>query len=297
MKKFAPMLAAATPGPEFDLFHNGPVLASVKVDGIRALVRDGVVLSRSLKPIPNAWVQELFGKAEYEGFDGELVVGPSYAPDVMQKTMSGVMSTDGVPAVRYFVFDLWNMPEAPYINRLALLAIRADVWHMVTVLPHTEIKTQDELDAFEAKALREGYEGCMIRAPMGAYKMGRSTAREGGLIKIKRFEQSEATVIGFEERMHNGNVVQVDNLGHTKRSTHQVNLVGRGDLGALVCVTPAGVKFNIGTGFTDLQRKDFWEFQDAFRGQLVSYRHFAASGVVEAPRFPVFVAFRDPRDL
>ena len=30
-----------------------PVMASAKLDGIRALVSDGIVLSRSGKPIPN----------------------------------------------------------------------------------------------------------------------------------------------------------------------------------------------------------------------------------------------------
>lgn len=293
-----PMLAAKTPGPEFDLFRNGPVLASVKVDGIRALVKDGVVLSRSLKPIPNRHVQRLFGRPGLEGFDGELVVGPSYGQDVMQRTTSGVMSPDGEPDVRYFVFDKFDIPGIGYNGRLTrVAAIQAVLQaHMVTVLPHTLIEDQAALDAFEAKALREGYEGCMIRDPHGAYKFGRATAREGGLTKIKRFEQSEAVVIGFEERMHNGNEATVDHLGHTKRSSHQANKTGRGDLGALVCMVE-GVGFNIGTGFTDAQRAEFWHNRDALVGRLVSYRHFAAAGVKDAPRFPVFVGFRDARDL
>jgi DNA ligase-1 len=46
-----------------------PLLASAKIDGVRALVKDGKVLSRSLKPIPNRHVQEMFGSLE--GADGE----------------------------------------------------------------------------------------------------------------------------------------------------------------------------------------------------------------------------------
>ena len=59
-----------------------PIYVSTKFDGVRALVKDCVVYSRSLKPIRNQHVQRLFGKPEYEGFDGELIVGDIYAKDV-----------------------------------------------------------------------------------------------------------------------------------------------------------------------------------------------------------------------
>ena len=52
-----------------------PVFISTKLDGLRAVVIDSVVYSRSLKPIRNKYVQKLFGKPEYNGMDGELVVG------------------------------------------------------------------------------------------------------------------------------------------------------------------------------------------------------------------------------
>ncbi len=69
-----------------------PLLASPKLDGIRATVQGGVVLSRNLKPIRNAHTQALFGRKEYEGLDGELIVGPPHAPDCFLRTSSGVMS-------------------------------------------------------------------------------------------------------------------------------------------------------------------------------------------------------------
>ena len=48
-KAFKPMLASP-----MELEHvRWPMYASVKLDGIRAVVRDGKLLSRSLKPIPN----------------------------------------------------------------------------------------------------------------------------------------------------------------------------------------------------------------------------------------------------
>src|SRR5690606_34176502 len=72
-----------------------PVLASPKIDGVRAVVLGGVVLSRNMKPIPNRHVQSLFGNKVFGDLDGELVVGKPNDPDVFRKTTSGVMSVEG----------------------------------------------------------------------------------------------------------------------------------------------------------------------------------------------------------
>lgn len=94
-----------------------PVLVSAKLDGIRAIVKDGVVYSRSMKPIRNRHVQNLFGREKYNGLDGELVVGAPNAPDVYLKTNSGVMSAGGEPDVFFYAFDRWDMPDVPYETR------------------------------------------------------------------------------------------------------------------------------------------------------------------------------------
>lgn len=302
---FAPMLAAKTPPASYQ--YRFPVLASPKLDGIRAMVRNGVVVSRTLKPIPNRHVQKLFGRPELDGLDGELIVGSPTDPNAMQATTSGVMMTNGEPDVRYHVFDVTFMGDVGFNRRLDAAAIRAAGQDRVHVVGHSVAKNQGELDDFEAWCLAEGYEGAMVRDPMGAYKNGRSTAKEGGLIKLKRFEQSEAVVVGFEERMHNGNVATVDALGHTKRTTHQANKTGLGDLGALVCsmsdyneatgYSENRVVFNIGTGFTAATRAAMWANRDELIGKVVTFKHFAAAGVVDAPRFPVFVGFRHPEDM
>jgi DNA ligase-1 len=54
-----------------------PVMVQPKFDGIRALAVNGQALSRTLKPIPNKFVQSLFANYAQimHGMDGELVVG------------------------------------------------------------------------------------------------------------------------------------------------------------------------------------------------------------------------------
>lgn len=281
-----------------------PVFASVKLDGIRACVVDGKLLSRSLKPIPNHFTQVKFGKDELNGLDGELCVGPLYAKDLMQRTTSGVMCSGGVPDVKFQVFDYWTDAELSYNSRLEILTQGFKLNSFSSRNRHVELLEQkivhdpDELLAFEETALEQGYEGLILRSPMGRYKYGRSTAREQYLLKIKRFADSEAVVIGFEERMHNANEATLDERGYTKRSSHQENLVPMNTLGALkVKDLLTGIEFSIGTGFDDAKRAEIWSSRDYQLGRTVTYKHFKASGVKIAPRFPVFKAFRDVRDV
>ena len=50
-----------------------PVFASAKLDGVRGVVVDGQLRSRSLKPIPNQHVTRLLSRQEIDGYDGELI--------------------------------------------------------------------------------------------------------------------------------------------------------------------------------------------------------------------------------
>ena len=54
----------------------------------------------------------------------------------------------------------------------------------------------------------------MMRNPIAPYKQGRGTFREGIIYKLKRFEDSEAVIIGFVEQMTNQNVLEKDELGY-----------------------------------------------------------------------------------
>lgn len=290
MSLFKPMLATdADP-----LKLKFPLLASTKLDGIRATVRDGVVYSRSNKPIPNKHVQEKFKHLEY--YDGELIAGPPNAKDVMRQTTSVVMAHDK-PAdnVSFYMFDHVEWPMQGYHQRQERMrgwGVRPDIF----MLEQQMIKDHAELIDFEEWTLGEGYEGLILRDPYARYKYGRSTVNEGYLLKMKRFVDSEATVIGFEERMHNGNEATVSELGRTKRSSHKAGKSGRGDLGALMCKGADGVLFNIGTGFSDPERSEIWANRDRYNGKIAKFKYFPV-GVKEAPRHPVFLGWRDPIDM
>ena len=271
-----------------------PLMASPKIDGIRMLIRDGVALSRSLKPLPNKHVQALFGRPEFNGLDGEIVLGNAYDPDVYVKTNSAVMSVDGEPDVMYWCFDRWDMPNDPFEDRYAA-AIPPTTTLPLQRLEHFYVSDLAELQRAHETLAQQGFEGIMLRHPQGPYKNGRSTLREGWLLKLKTFEDAEGVIIGVQEEMANLNEATVDALGHTKRSTHKEGKVGKGTVGAIrVRVLNGefeGVEVNIGSGFTAAQRAEAWN-----EGEIVTFKYMS-HGAKDAPRHPVLKGRRHASEL
>lgn len=297
--KFRPMLSGKAPDDLSKITF--PVLVSPKLDGVRALVRGGKVLSRSMKPIPNKHVQKLFGIDVLEGLDGELVVGKPNAHDAMQATTSGVMSKDGEPDVKYYVFDYAEegYEKDPFKERLDFVkSVVADVGHPdVVFLKHRLVYDDHELAAYEEACVAKGYEGVMLRSLHGPYKQGRSTVREGYLLKMKRFEDSEAEVIGIVQRMHNTNEATKDERGYTKRSSAKEGMELVEEMGTLIVRDiHSGVEFEVGSGFTAQQRKDYWLTQEQLAGKILKYK-YQPVGVKDKPRLPIFLGWRDPLDL
>ena len=269
-----------------------PLFASVKLDGIRCLVIDGVAYSRNMKPIKNEYVQKCIGKPEYNGLDGELIVGDIFAKDCYRQTNSGVMSKDGEPDFKFYVFDRWDMGNFKFETRYTNIPKLP----FVEIVSQWEMNSEGELLMFETELLEKGAEGVMVRSVDGIYKNGRSTAKDGILGKVKRFSDAEYRIVGFVERMHNANEATRNELGYIERSSHKDNLVGRGDLGALVLETADGQKFNCGTGFDDALRAEIWANKDAYIGRMAKVKSFLI-GVKDLPRFPVFLGFRDEGDI
>jgi DNA ligase-1 len=278
------------------------MLASVKLDGIRATVRNGILVSRTLKPIRNEYIQSKLGLHEYNGMDGELTVDPAYGEGVFARASSGVMSFAGQPDFTYHVFDDWQLGEEgfDYNERLKVLknAIGVDKIEHVRMLKQTPVHSLQELEKLEQEAVSQGYEGLILRHPLSPYKTGRATLRERYMLKLKRFSDSEATIIGFQELLHNENEPQIDHLGLQRRSAHQDNKTLSGKLGALIVQDTKNPswQFNIGTGFTDDLRHHIWQNQQDYLGKIVKYKYLEV-GIKDLPRHPVYLGLRAEEDL
>jgi DNA ligase-1 len=267
-----------------------PVLASPKFDGIRALNVDGQLVSRRLKPIPNKFLRTRWSKSLFKGLDGELIDGN------FQKTTSSVMSRDGYPQVIWKVFDNYTLSK-PFNQRLEILLHAVELSNPdldIQIVPHILCENEDELLEYEVKCLAKGFEGVMIRDPQGPYKFGRSTVREGWLLKVKRPQDAEGVIIGFEELMHNSNIAERDALGKMRRSSHKAGMVPMGMLGAMLLRMPGGVEVSCGTGFTEMQRRGFWrpDKLKQLMGKTVKFK-YQKHGTKDRPRHPVFLGFRE----
>lgn len=271
---------------------NFPCYVSVKLDGIRCVIKDGVVLSRSLKPIRNEYVQRLFG--HLHGLDGELIVGDPTAPDVFQKTTSGVMSKEGEPDVQLYVFDYWDLPDSKYDDRIFTAKFLSKREDNVQILDTVTVYSQQDLLNQHEQFLSQGWEGTMVRNPDQGYKYGRSTKKSQHLLKLKEFHDSEFKVVDFKERMHNTNEAVRNELGNLERSTAKDGLIGMNTLGALVLEYGEDT-FDCGTGFDDQTRQHIWDNRDKYLGQLAKVK-YQPSGVKDKPRFPVWLGFRDEDD-
>lgn len=273
-----------------------PVIASPKLDGIRAVVRDGSVLSNALKSIPNLYIRDCVGRAEMNGFDGELMTGGFGEPF----DTSGVMTKLGKPDFKFHVFDDFTNPSHGYVRRIGSYTVRvaalAKRYPFLLAVPTILIRDFESLMAYTEKCLGEGYEGAMVRAPEGVYKFGRATFNEGLLIKIKPFEDAEAVVIGFEEQMENTNEKTTNELGRSKRSSHKSGKIGKNTLGALVLLSEEFGEFNCGTGMNEAMRALVWANRGKYLGKKVTFK-FQRIGMKDKPRIPVFKCFRHKNDL
>lgn len=273
----------------------GEKLVEVKLDGVRVLTivyPDGRVdqYSRNGKELVNfehikaQIAKTVTGITEPVVFDGEVM--SSSFQDLMKQVhrKSDVAASDAV----LWLFDMiplsafsegiWATPQT---DRSAKVIAWKDLWAEetpnVAVLDHEIIdldtdEGQARFKAINRKAIDDGFEGIMLKDPSAPYELKRSHA----WLKIKPTITVDLEVIGFEE-------------GTGKNV---------GKLGALVCEgvdNGKTIKVNVGSGFSDEQREDFWQASSLVMGTIAEVLADAVTQNQDGSyslRFPRFVRFR-----
>lgn len=275
----------------------GPLFASPKLDGIRCNVSNGVAYGgRSGKPIKNQYIQSVLGTGEFEYLDGELIVGNPYGGDVYKRTASGVSTIKGSPLFTYWTFDHTEHPSDSYVERISQLGI----YGVARPLPQRLLTNWEDVEAFEEDILSQEYEGIMLRRPNAQYVFGRATANSLDLMKVKREEDDEGRILECYEAMENKNVATTNAVGHTERSSHQENLVGKGMLGGFYLDFKGQVIKCAPGKFDHKERKDIWEQwladPESLKKKFIKFRHFPY-GADKKPRFPRALGFRIEEDM
>jgi len=295
-----PMKAATCKNPEKELRF--PLLVTPKLDGIRCLKVAGHALSNKFLPIRNTHIRTWIEKNLPDGVDGELMI-----PGVTFSEGSGLIAREhGQPKFAFNVFDYVKDELArSYQRRISdLIGMRipfsaSEHYKVNRILP-IAVKNLEEFLVWEERFIEQGYEGIMARSPEGPYKCGRSTLREGWLIKYKRFVDGEATIVGFEESTTNTNAAGENAFGHAKRSSAKAGIKTTGELGSLIVRdmktdVEFSIKFNV-LKAPLMTAKAFWTNREGLMGQVIRYR-YQPVGMLDAPRFPTFEGFREKWDL
>lgn len=298
---FRPFLAASENPNTYPAYFNElrfPKWASPKYDGIRAIVKEGVLMSRKFKPIRSHQCQEEFGMLDH--VDGELLVGPVFAHDVYNRCQSHIMAENKPADVSYMLFDYTHPDwlDRPFHERYYELEQLADYWDVYKLAPQEEVNTIDELLECEDRWLTQGAEGLILTDPLAPYKQGRSTWNQQWRVKLKREAQDEGIVVGFVERMTNENEKVTNALGYSERSHHQENKVPCGMVGKfLVEVEGEDEPVSVAPGsFNHEQLVDIWQSKHLYMGSILTFRHFP-HGRMKRPRQARAVGFREEDDM
>lgn len=274
-------------------------LLSMKLDGIRCTIFGGVAYSRTLKPIPNKYIQSCIHsyRSSLEGLDCEIIIGSPTAKDVFSVTTSVVMSHDKEEEFKIYGFDTYSASSMRFNDRLKYTEQKCAGVPFAEYLEHELITSEEHFRIAEEKAIAAGYEGVMLRDADAPYKCGRSGTIEPELQKVKRFVDAEFKIVGFEPKYHNANPAETNELGRTKRSTAMQGLIALEELGALVLELPDGATFSCGSGFDAEQRKTMWNTRELLLGKKCTVKYFEVGMQDGVPRFPVFKGLRWVEDI
>ena len=275
----------------------GKKLIDVKLDGVRMLAivspnGTAETFSRNGKEFTNfpklisQFEEYAPGLDEHMVFDGEVMSG-SFQDLMKQVHRKDNAQTDDA---KFCVFDMIPLKdflkgkyEVPQQQRADLLAQTLERAYNSDMLANVEQIEYEEVDLdtpegqttfanINRAALEHGLEGIMVKDPDAIYECKRSHA----WLKMKPFIELTLTIVGAEE-------------GTGK------NL---GKLGAFVFEgTEDGklIRVNVGGGYSDKQREDYWKYRDEAMGLLGEVRADAITQNQDGSyslRFPRFKTFR-----
>jgi len=290
---FECMLAADSASHEKKV--TGVKLLEPKLDGVRCLTVINFEARTVTQYTRNGKVLENFAhitsalEPYFDEFARSYVLDGEVVSDSFQSLMKQVHRKDNIQALdaRLMLFDIIPLVEFKtgvsvqgQKRRSNMLKTFAKIFEdtgCIDIVPYTEVDLDTtigdiEFKDFNDKAIEKGYEGIMLKDPTAPYECKRSPS----WLKMKPFIEVSLEVTHVEEG--------------TGRN--------EGRLGALVCAgvdLGKDIRVNVGSGFSDADRDEFWDSRDAVIGQIVEVRADTVTQNQDGTyslRFPRFLRFR-----
>ena len=275
----------------------GKKLLEPKLDGVRALLvidagaKTATIYSRNGKILENFGHITKAVEDNIELFERSIVLDGEVVSSSFQALMKQVHRKSDADAgdARLMAFDVLPLSEfqkgKSVLGQKRRSALLRSMKPILEKIGGIDIITQIEVDLdsavgemqfkqYNKDAIESGFEGIMIKELDDPYVCKRSVS----WLKQKPFIEVSLTVVAVEE-------------GTGKNE---------GRMGAVICEGEDDGKkiaVNVGSGFTDDQRTDFWAGREDLLGQVVEVRADAAtrsqdSEDVWSLRFPRFLRFR-----
>jgi len=232
---------------------------SEKLDGVRGRWDGHHLWARSGAAIdPPAWFT-----AHWPTFpmDGEIWIGRGRFEAISTLVRTPGIGGDGWRQVHFMVFDLpgdRDRFELRVLHMRSLLGSVGVPW--LRAIPQFRLPTKSALDARLKAVVAAGGEGLVLQHRDAYYRVGRSDT----LLKYKPYDDAEARVVAYT-------------AGQGKYA---------GQLGALIVTRPDGLRFRLGSGFSDAER-----VHPPAIGSNVTYRYNGVTGK-GTPRFARFMRIR-----
>jgi len=231
---------------------------SEKLDGVRCYWNGKQTLSRNGNRFfaPDFFIKDF---PKDTTLDGELWLGRQKFQDVMSIVRRKDDTNPNWSKLQYRVFDIPGHDKQPFewrLKKMKEIVEKANSPYLI-FHPHEICRNGEHLMGEMDKVTNAGGEGMMLRQPGSLYEHRRSHA----LLKVKKFHDAEATVIGHDRGEGRNAFVT----------------------GALVCTMSNGVQFRCGSGLSDADRRNPPKI-----GSKITFRYFEITKGGH-PRFPTFV--------
>ena len=273
----------------------GKKLLEPKLDGVRVVTvinaqnKTATMYSRNGKLLENFGHITSAIEANIDQFERSLVLDGEMVSSSFQALMKQVHRKSDVQSedARLMLFDILPVSEfqrgesvmgqGRRSKLLRSMKPTFDLIGSIDIIPQIEVDLDSYVGELEFKqynkdAIEAGFEGIMIKDLDAPYECKRSAS----WLKMKPFIEVSLAVTEVEEG--------------TGRN--------EGKLGALVCEGEDDghqIRVNVGSGFSDSNRDEFWGNRDGVVGQIVEVRADAITQNQDGTyslRFPRFLRFR-----
>lgn len=293
-----------------------PLYGSYKYDGFRTSFYEGLMRTGSLKPFRNIHVNKKF-KPIVDFIKTEPVLKPLFDGELLSvaipfNNFSGIFRSDEqeLPEdVKFYLFDivLGDNFEQIFEERIININKFADLFpDLIIPVEQKLLSTPEEVITYYEEALAQTFEyenktyyicdGLILRSPLGRYKKGRGTLKEGLIYKLKPYQDFDNIVVGIVEGTNvNPNAAKtITELGYSRTSKKKENRIPGGWACDFI-VDHYGQELKVSISETIEKKIDIWNNKEKYIGQTVEYRGLMINSK-DLPRHPTSHRMRPDKD-